>query len=149
MYPNVASTLNEFGNLALMNNRHDEGERYFRRVVAIYRDVYSGKHYLIGIGLANLGSAFMARKQWKEAEALFREALEMYAQTLAPGHFNIAITRIKLGRVLLRQKLYKQAHVETKGGFDILSKQSSPAVSWLNNARQDLAEEEKGMNGTL
>jgi serine/threonine-protein kinase len=149
VHPNVASTLNELGNLALMNNRHDEGERYFRRVVAIYRDVYSGKHYLIGIGLANLGSAFMARKQWKEAEALFREALEMYAQTLAPGHFNIAITRIKLGRVLLRQKLYKQAHVETKGGFDILSKQSSPAVSWLNNARQDLAEEEKGMNGTL
>lgn len=149
VHPNVASTLNELGNLALLNNRHDEGERYFRRVVAIYREVYRGKHYLIGIGLANLGSAFMARKQWKEAEALFRESLDMYAQTLAPGHFNIAITRIKLGRVLLRQKLYKQAHVETKGGFDILSKQSNPAVSWLNNARQDLAEEEKGMNGTL
>jgi len=149
VHPNVASTLNELGNLALTNNRHDEGERHFRRVVAIYREAYNGKHYLIGIGIANLGSAFMARKQWKEAAALFREAIAMYAQTLAPEHFNIAITRIKLGRVLLRQKLYKQAHAETKSGFDILSKQTNPAVSWLNNARQDLAEEEKGMNGTL
>ena len=149
VHPSVASTLNELGNLAILETRHDEGESYFRRVLAIYREAYNGKHYLIGIGLANVGSAFMARKQWKEAEALFREALDMYAQTLAPGHFNVAITRIKLGRVLLRQKLYKQAHAETKSGFDILSKQASPAVSWLNNARQDLAEEEKGMNGTL
>lgn len=140
-HPQVASALNELGNLALSRERYAEGEQYFRRVVAIYKTAYAGKHYLISIGLSNLASVYMAQKDFRKAEPLLREAMEMYAKTLPPGHVNVGIGRIKLGRTLLRQKRYAEAEEQTRGGFAILSAQASPAVSWLNNARRDLAEE--------
>lgn len=140
-HPLVASTLNELGNLAIGRDRYAEGEAYLQRVVAIYRKAYNGKHYLISIGLSNLASVYMARKEFARAEPLLREAMAMYAQTLAPTHMNVGIGRIKLGRVLLRQQRYQEALTETQAGHDILSKQTSPSVSWLNNARKDLDEE--------
>jgi eukaryotic-like serine/threonine-protein kinase len=81
----------------------------------------------------------MARKENTRAEALFREALAMYAQTLRPGNLNEAITRIKLGRALVRQNRYAEAETQTLAGYEILSRQQSPTVSWLQSARQDLS----------
>lgn len=144
-HPQVASTLNELGNLGIRRKTFPAAEIHFRRVIAIYRESYKNKHYLISIGLSNLASVFMAQQQFTRAEPLLREAMAMYAQTLAPTHLNVGIGRIKLGRTLLRQKRYLEAQAETRAGFDILSKQASPAVSWLNNARQDLAEEEAAL----
>jgi tetratricopeptide (TPR) repeat protein len=138
-HPRVASALNEVANVALMKDRYDDAEAAFRRMVDVYRAVHSGKHYTIGIGLANIGSVYMARRQEPAAEALFREALAMYAQTLPPEHLNIAITRIKLGRVLLRQNRFAEAEKETLAGYEVLSRQANPAVTFLRAARLDLA----------
>ena len=139
VHPRVASVVNELGTVALARDRLDEAEGAFRRLIDIYRSVYAGKHYLIGIALANLGSVYMARKENARAEPLYREALAMYAKTLPPNHLNIAITRIKLGRALLRENRFKDAEAETLAGYEILSKQASPAVTWLQQARKDLA----------
>ncbi|MBL0157232.1 MAG: serine/threonine protein kinase [Bryobacterales bacterium] len=139
-HPRVASALNELGNVAVARRQFDEAKIAFRRMAEIYRDVYAGKHYLIGTAVSNLGSAYMAEKNWVQAEGLFREALAMFEQTLAPDHLNIAIARIKLGRTLLRQKRYGEAEMATGAGYRILTRQTSPAVSWLNSARTDLAE---------
>jgi serine/threonine-protein kinase len=139
VHPRVASALNEVANVALMKDRYDEAEAAFRRMVDVYRAVHSGKHYTIGIGLANLGSVYMARRQEPAAEALFREALAMYAQTLPPEHLNVAITKVKLGRVLLRQNRFVEAENETLAGYEVLSRQANPAVTFLRAARQDLA----------
>jgi serine/threonine-protein kinase len=107
----------------------------------IYRAIYHGKHYYIGIALANLGGVHMARKDNAGAEKLFREALAMYAQTLPPGSLNEGITRLRLGRALLRQNRFQEAHAESLAGYQIVSKQDSPSVSFLKNAREDLAAE--------
>ena len=141
VHPRVASTVNEIATLALTREKYDEAEAGFRRMAEIYRKVYAGKHYLIGIAVANLGSVYLARKDWAQAEPLFREALAMYAQTLPPGHINFGITQIKLGRALLRQRRYREAEKETQAGYDILAKQANPSVTWLQQARKDLAEE--------
>ena len=109
-------------------------------MIAIYEKVYAGKHYLIGIAKSNLASVFMRREEWVRVEALFRESLTVYTQTLPPGHINEGICRIKLGRTLLWQKKYAEAQVEIQRGQDIVSKQAKPSVSWLENARKDLAE---------
>ncbi|HEX3880041.1 MAG TPA: tetratricopeptide repeat protein [Bryobacteraceae bacterium] len=140
VHPNVASAINDLGTAALAQGRFDEAEADFRRMVDIYRSVYAGKHYLIGIALANVGSVFMARKDYARAEQNYREALTMYAQTLPPDHLNVAITRIKLGRALLRENRPKEAEPESLGGYQVLSKQANPGVTWLQSARKDLAE---------
>jgi serine/threonine-protein kinase len=139
MHPRVASAVNDLGAAALGEGHYAEAAAAFQRMIDIYRAVYAGKHYLIGIALANLGSVYMAQNDSARAEPLYRQALAMYAQTLPPDHLNVAITRIKLGRALLREHHFQQAEAESRAGYDILSKQANPSVTWLQQARQDLS----------
>ncbi len=139
VHPRVASVVNEIGSVALARGDFAEAELAFRRMADIYKSVYAGEHYLIGIALANLASVYLAQKENARAEPLYREALAMYARTLPPEHMNIAITRIKLGRTLLRQNRWREAEGETRAGYDVLAKQANPSVTWLKQARQDLA----------
>jgi serine/threonine protein kinase/Flp pilus assembly protein TadD len=141
VHPNVASALNELGNIAVKRGRYDEAETYFKRIVEIYRTCYQGKHYRLGIALANLGGVYMGRKDNLRAEQFFRQALAMYSQTLPPGSLDEGITRIKLGRALLRQDRFADAHAETYAGYQIVSRKQAPTVTYLQNARQDLADE--------
>ena len=147
VHPNVASALNELGNIAVKCGRNDEAEADFKRIVEIYRACYQGKHYRIGIALANLGGVYMARNDNLRAEQLFRQALAMYAETLPAGNLDEGITRIKLGRALLRQNRFAAAHEQSLGGYEIVSRRQSSTVTYLVNARQDLAEEASKMKG--
>src|SRR5271170_6267000 len=69
----------------------------------------------------------------------------IYIESQSPTHINTGIARIKLGRTLLRQHRYGEAEAETHAGYDILRPQMDSKVSWLMNARKDLAEEYEGM----
>jgi serine/threonine-protein kinase len=140
MHPNVASTVNELGNVAVARDRYPEAEADFSRMIVIYKTVYHDRHYLIGIAESNLGSVYLAEKEYKRAEPLFRDAIDRYIDTQSAGHLNVGITRIKLGRTLLREGRLAEAEEQTNEGIRILSAQTSPSVSWLNNARKDLAE---------
>jgi serine/threonine-protein kinase len=124
----------------MQSGKYDDAEAEFQRMAEIYRKVYSGKHYLIGVALSNLGSVETERKRFADAERYLREALNIFEQTLPAGHVNFGITRVKLGRALLRDQHYRDAETETQAGLDILAKQSNPAMSWMQKGRQDLAE---------
>src|SRR3989442_1184087 len=63
VHPQVASTLNEMGGVALARNRFAEAEVLARRVLAIYRTVYGGKHAFTGVGVSNLASVYVAQQQ--------------------------------------------------------------------------------------
>jgi serine/threonine-protein kinase len=139
MHPAVASTVNELGGVALQTERYADAEAAFRRMIAIYAHVYRTKHYLIGIAQSNLASVLMARGENSGAESLFRQAIAMYEATLPATHTNIGIAKVKLGRSILRQGRYVEAERESKAGYDILTPQVNPAVSWLVSARADLA----------
>lgn len=137
-HPSVASTLNDIALIALVRERYAEAESSYIRVIDIYRTSYNGKHYYIGIGIANLASVHMAKGDNVRAERGFREALAMYAQTLPPTHINVGIATIKLGRSLLRQRRFAEATKESAAGYEILAKQTTPSIGWLQNARRDL-----------
>jgi serine/threonine-protein kinase len=141
VHPSVASTLNELGNVASKEGKYDDAEGYFTRMADIYRQIYPDGHYLVGIAISNLASVYTAREQWSRAEPLYREAIRIYSEKQGPTHVNVGIARIKLGRTLLRQQRYAEAEAETRAGYDILITQMDPKVSWLINARKDLAEE--------
>ena len=145
VHPSVASTLNELGSVALQEGKYDAAEQYFTRMGDIYRTEYGEQHYLYATALSNLASVYTAQQQWSRAEKLYRQAIPIYVESQSPTHINTGIARIKLGRTLLRQHRYGDAQVETHAGYDILSTQMDPKVSWLVSARKDLVEEYEGL----
>ena len=112
----------------------------------ICRSVYAGEHYCIGIAESNLADVYVEKKNYKEGERLFREALSMYAQTLPPGHQLVGIARVRLGRAILRQRRYSEAESESRAGYELLMKQTSPPANWLSKARTDHEEEYDALN---
>jgi tetratricopeptide (TPR) repeat protein/tRNA A-37 threonylcarbamoyl transferase component Bud32 len=146
VHPSVAETLNELAANESMRNDMDGAIVQFRRVAEIYRSIYGDHHYLVAIALANVASQYMDKKDYASAEPIFRDVLRRLAEALPPDNVNTGIAHIKLGRTLLRQNRYADAETETHAGFDSLSKQMDPTVSWLRSARKDLVAEYTGMN---
>jgi eukaryotic-like serine/threonine-protein kinase len=138
VHPRVASAVNDLGAVALRRKAFDEAEAAFRRMNAIYTSVYGSKHYLIGIAVSNIGSVFSARNDHTGAEPFYREAIAMYEATQGARHMNTGIARLKLGDALVAQTRYKEAERELLAGYDILTTQTSPSVSWLKRARENL-----------
>ena len=146
VHPRVAYALNELGNVALRQRKLDDAEADFSRVVDIYRSVYGDNHYQIGIAQSNLGGVYVERKEYVQAERLFREALLRYSKTLPADHLNVGVTRIRLGSALVGEQRYAEAEVESRAGYVILTKQTSPKVKWLQTARKDLATEYEALH---
>ena len=146
VHPRVAYALNELGNVAVRRGKLDDAEGYFSRALATYRSVYGDQHYLIGLTQSNLAGVYAKRKEYAQAEPLFREALQCYARTLPADHLYAGITRIRLGSTLAGQHRYAEAKVESLAGYRIVMKQTRPSSSWLQAARQDLAEEYAALN---
>ena len=145
VHPSVASSLNELGSAALRQGKNDAAEQYFSRMVDIYRQVYGEHHYLFAVALANLGSVYSSREEWPRAEKIYRQVIPIFTESQSANHINTGVARIKLGRALLRQNRYPEAETETRAGYEILIHQMDPKVSWLVNARKDLAEEYDAM----
>ena len=139
MHPQVASTVNELGSIALQRGQYDSAAAAFRRMLEIYRAAYGARHYLIGLATANLASVYLAGGDNGAAERLFRQAIAIYRDTQGPEHLNVGIARVKLGRALLRERRFAAAVQESAEGYRVLSTQTSPTVSWLVSARTDLA----------
>lgn len=138
VHPRVASALNDLGNVAMKRNLPDEAEAYYRQIGIIYGSVYGDKHYLVAVAVSNLAGVFMARKDYSTAEQMYREAVNRFSEAQSADHLNTGIARIKLGRALLQQQRYAEAEAETFAGYNIVSKQAAPTVSWLKSAREDL-----------
>jgi hypothetical protein len=81
----------------------------------------------------------MARKRYADAEQIYREVIGRFTETQGAGHLNTGIAHLKLGRSLVRQERFAEAEGQLLTGYGILTKQTSPTVSWLKNAREDLA----------
>ena len=145
-HPSVAETLNELGNVASMRDHLDEAEARFQRAADIYRAVYGDHHYLVAIALSNVAGITYDKKDYPRAEQLFRDVIRRYEETLPADNVNLAIAHIKLGRALLHDNRYKDAEPETRAGYEILIKQSSPSTSFIHAARKDLAAEYEALN---
>jgi tetratricopeptide (TPR) repeat protein len=79
------------------------------------------------------------RQQYPQAEALFREAIRRYDGLLAPDHQLVGIARSRLGRALRLEGRFADAEKESAAGLGILLKQSTPAATWVQRTRSDLA----------
>ncbi len=139
VHPAVASTLNDLGVAAMQTGDMPAAEEDYRRMLSIYDAVYGPNHYLYALAQANLASVYAAEERWSDAEALFRKAVALFEETLPAGHQHTAIARIKLGHVLAKEGRWAEAEGPLVAGYEALSAQASPTVSWLTTARTDLA----------
>lgn len=146
VHPRVASVLNDLGKVAQNRGKLDEAEADFRRMAEIYRTVYHDHHYLIAVALSNLGSVYLEKKEYARAEQLFREVIKRFTDTLSADHVNTGIARVKLGNTLLLERRYEEAEAETRAGYEIVAKQTSPNANWVLRARQDLLQEYGALN---
>ena len=138
-HPRVAHTLNELGTVALKEGDLDAAEAYFSRMTDIYRKAYSADHYLIGIGLSNLASVYREMDRLDLAERAMLDAIRQMSGALPPDHMHTATARIKLGRVLVLQERFEEAEEPLLSGYRTIAKQAVPSLSWLQEARKDLA----------
>ena len=141
VHPRVASALNEVARVAQNEGKYDEAEAGYRRMTDIYKAVHNDKHYLISVALSNLAGVFQLRKDYARAEATFREAKQRYEGLLAPDHQLVGIVHVRLGRAIRLQGRFAEAEQESRAGYEILLKQSTPSATWLQFARGDLAAE--------
>ena len=139
VHPAVASTLNELASIAYQQDRYDDAERWWGRMLSIYQTIYGDHHYLIAVATSNLATVSYGRKDYRRAEGLYREAIRRFSETQGPDHLNTGIAHVKLGRTLLKEGRYADARVESLAGHDILAKQASPSLSFLQNSLKDLA----------
>ena len=137
-HPRVANVLNELGTVALQRGKFDEAESRFRRMVEIYQKAYGEHHYQTVLASANLASVFLARDDYARAEQMLEKVVQGYTETLSADHLYTGIAHIKLGRALAGLKRYGEAESHTLTGYRILTKQTSPSVTWLESARKTL-----------
>ncbi len=146
VHPRVALAVGELG-LALQHQGNlDEAEKDFRRQADIYRSVYGEKNQQLGAAVANLAGVYSDRKDYAKSEELFRDALKLYADSLPAGHLNMAIAHVRLGGALLHDKRYSDAEGESRAGYELLMKQSTPPARWVETARNDLLAEYNAMD---
>ena len=141
VHPSVADTLNELGNLASLRDDYAGAEARFLRVADIYRSIYGDRHYLVAIALSNVAYVKLNRKDYPAAESGFRDVVRRFTATLGVDNVNTGIAQIKLGRVLLKEGRFQEAEEHTHAGYDNLTRQANPGISFLQAARKDLAAE--------
>jgi|HubBroStandDraft_6_1064221.scaffolds.fasta_scaffold05728_6 serine/threonine protein kinase/tetratricopeptide (TPR) repeat protein len=146
VHPRVALAVGELGLALQRQGNLDEAEADFSRQAEIYRSVYGEKSQQLGAAVANLAGLYSDRKDYAKSEQLFRDALKLYADSLPAGHLNIAIAHVRLGGVLLRDKRYSDAEGESRSGYELLMKQSTPPARWVETARNDLLAEYDAMD---
>jgi serine/threonine-protein kinase len=131
---------NQLGVLATQRSRFDDALESFERALAIYRQIYpDGKSQYISVGLANLGSVYMAKGDWVHAEPLMRQAVTLSTEVLSASHMNTAIAQVKLGRVLVRTGRAAEAMPILEAGYATLMAQTDPASRWIQMAREEYA----------
>jgi len=146
VHPRVALAVGELGLAFQHQGNLDEAETDFRRQADIYRSVYGEKSQQLGAAIANLAGLYTDRKDYARSEQLYRDALKLYADSLPAGHLNIAIAHVKLGGVLFRDKRYSEAEAESRAGYELLMKQSTPPARSVETARNDLLSEYEAMD---
>jgi len=139
VHAHVAFALNTLGMVAIKRGDLEGAESDFSRVADIYRSVYGDKNSTVALAIANLGGVYLEQKEYAHAESLYRDAVRRFTEALSADDMNTGIARVKLGRTLLRERRYGEAETEILAGAEILSKQTSPSVSWVQAARKDLA----------
>ncbi|MGE3959598.1 MAG: tetratricopeptide repeat protein [Vicinamibacterales bacterium] len=139
----------ELGALALERGDHEVARAAFERALSRYRRIYpDGESQYISVGLANLGSAYLAAGDNARAEAHLAEALALSTRLLSAEHLNTATASVKLGRARLRLGRLDEALPLLEAGVRVFESRSVASTNaTLVSARADAAEARSRLGG--
>ena len=139
-HPQVAHVLNELGTVAILTDDLGSAQQHFRRITDIYRTAHGERHYFVAIALSNQASVHLSAGEFAQAEAMYLDVVERFTEARGADDSATGIARIKLGRALLGQERFAEAEKELMVGYEVMSREANPAVSWLQSARLALVE---------
>ena len=108
-HPLVASDLAALAALLDGQEKYDEAEKVYIRVIEIFTQLYGSEHYEIAVNLNNLAAICAARGDSTQAETLYRCALTIKEKIFAPDNVEIAMTLHNLAVLYKAEERYAEA----------------------------------------
>jgi tetratricopeptide (TPR) repeat protein len=115
MHPRVSEILNEMGSLEYLRGRPRVAIPYFRRCLAIERQIFGPRHPSTSISLNNLARLLLEQRRFTEANALLSESVESRkGEMIEAGdrnaflYSNLAMARMGLNDVGSAEPLFQK-----------------------------------------
>jgi tetratricopeptide (TPR) repeat protein len=108
-HPQVATSLNNLGELLTDRNQFAEAEGLFREALTIRQKLFGGEHPDVAQSLNNLGLVMQYRHDYDAAEKLHRAALEMCRRLRGDAHPDVVNCLLQLGNALSNKEEYAAA----------------------------------------
>lgn len=114
---NVVMALNGLGNISKALGYLDDGEKYFRRALAIETSLNS--HLGQAINYANLGDVFVEKQQYDSAWYFYEQSMKHNQQIHSA--LGIGLCHVHFGEIYEIKKQYENAKNEFRKAYDIMS----------------------------
>jgi tetratricopeptide (TPR) repeat protein len=124
--PELATSLNNFGQFYRGQQRFSEAAELFNRALAIYVASYGDNHTLTATAINNLANAYVGDRKYDAAEPLLRRGLAATEKLFGSDNYGVAISLDWLAQVHVILKRYAEAETEFKRGIAIAEKATGP-----------------------
>ena len=119
-------------------NQDDAARAHYLQALEMYRSIYAGTDYKIGVTLTNLAVMDEKKNHLALAESEARQAVEMLVRTLPPGHTRLDFAEGHLGQILAKEHKDTEAAHFMMLAYTGLQAQTQPPRESLENLRFNL-----------
>lgn len=136
--PQLEFVLDSLGGVALKSGELNQAKQYYEKALALSR-ISGEASQRSGLETSNLGDVYSAEKNYPRAEQLYRQAFQLLSTNFPPGNINVGAAQLKIGHTLVLERRFRDAEPFLLRGYEVVSRQVSPTLSWSVNGRKDLA----------
>jgi tetratricopeptide (TPR) repeat protein len=86
MHPDIATTLNNIGNVCFANGEYDQALQHFERTLDIFKISLPSEHPSIAKTYYNMGLAYFNKDDYQRSLVFLNRAASIYLNTLSPDH---------------------------------------------------------------
>ncbi|HJK87158.1 MAG TPA: tetratricopeptide repeat protein [Candidatus Megaira endosymbiont of Nemacystus decipiens] len=133
----IASSLNNLGNIYWSKRQYDEALKCYKKSLAIREKVYKEDHPSISTSLNNLGTVYYYKKQYDEALKCYKKSFTIDEKLYKEDHPDIGDSLNNLGTVYWKKRQYDEAlkyHKKSLAMREKLYKEDHPDIGdSLNN----------------
>ncbi|HYW20953.1 MAG TPA: tetratricopeptide repeat protein [Nodularia sp. (in: cyanobacteria)] len=138
-HPDVATSLNNLGELYRSQGRYSQAEPLFIQALEMKERLFVGDHSNVATSLNNLAFLYKSQGRYSQAEPLFIQALEMTQRLFAGDHPNVATSLNNLGELYRSQGRYSQVEPLLIQALEMTQRlfvgdHANVATSWNNLA---------------